>query len=380
MNRLFVSLILSFQFFQFVAAQEFFWSPDKAFPIIEDLAFPNGIEHSIVENGLTDRYKFLHDPAIVCHKGTLYVAWYNCPEHEIVGESLIRGRRSSDLGQTWSDIETIASDTAQDKTFYVPVQFLSHEGTLYAFVGIMVGGHDLIKSCGVYSLDEKTNRWIFHREIAERFLPLTEPVKMTDGNFIMGGRITSKFGLKPFIPAVLISNGNKIVADWKVVPIHATSYLADCPETALIVEDCHITAFSRNEKSLYPFIHYSNDYGQHWDAIINTTFLASPSKLYAGKTSTDQRFLLFNVAKTKTGHAERRVLGIAVSKPGEKVFSKIYKVRDDSDGIIKSSFYPCAIEFDKKMYIVYTAIIAGRRHCCLSKIPIESLMVTSNNL
>jgi hypothetical protein len=38
------------------------------------------------------RYGFLQDTAIVAHGGGLLTAWYNCPEHEIAGVSLIRGR------------------------------------------------------------------------------------------------------------------------------------------------------------------------------------------------------------------------------------------------------------------------------------------------
>ena len=55
--------------------------------------FPAGIEHVRVERSDSDRYQFLHDPAIEFHKGELFAAWYNCPEQEIVGESLIRSRR-----------------------------------------------------------------------------------------------------------------------------------------------------------------------------------------------------------------------------------------------------------------------------------------------
>ena len=55
--------------------------------------FPAGIEHVLVERSDSDRYQFLHDPAIEFHKGELFAAWYNCPEQEIVGESLIRSRR-----------------------------------------------------------------------------------------------------------------------------------------------------------------------------------------------------------------------------------------------------------------------------------------------
>jgi len=72
----------------------------------DELPFPKNIEHVRVERSDSDPYKFLHDPAIEFHKGELFAAWYNCPEKEIVGESLIRRRLSKDGGKTWSALIT----------------------------------------------------------------------------------------------------------------------------------------------------------------------------------------------------------------------------------------------------------------------------------
>lgn len=143
----------------------------------DDLPFPDGIQHVRVERSDSDQYKFLHDPAIEFHKAELFAAWYNCPEQEIVGESLIRCRRSKDGGKTWSALEVIAEDTSRGGTYYVPAQLLSHGGVLHAFVGKMKG-HDLITTCAVYALDEATNRWQPRRDIADLFLPLCQPLKI----------------------------------------------------------------------------------------------------------------------------------------------------------------------------------------------------------
>ena len=79
------------------------------FPRREDLSYPRR-EDVMVHRAGADGYDFLHDAAIVQHKGTLFAAWYNCPQGEMVGQSLIRGRRSQDGGRTWSGVEVIASD------------------------------------------------------------------------------------------------------------------------------------------------------------------------------------------------------------------------------------------------------------------------------
>jgi hypothetical protein len=69
------------------------WRTDVPYPANSDLRFPAGVEHSLVHRAGGDTYGFLHDSAIVAHKGALFAAWYNCPAGEIVGESIIRGQR-----------------------------------------------------------------------------------------------------------------------------------------------------------------------------------------------------------------------------------------------------------------------------------------------
>jgi hypothetical protein len=41
------------------------------------------------------------------------------------------------------------------------------------------------------------------------------------------------------------------------------------------------------------------------------------------------------------------------------------------------SHYPCAIEHDGRLFVLYTAGLSGRRQCELAIIPITSLQVTN---
>lgn len=142
------------------------WDESLPFPTRENVAVPDGATDVVVHRAGADGYDFLHDSAIVEHQGVLFAAWYNCPRGEMVGGSLIRGRRSQDGGRTWSGVEVIASDHRRQGIMYVPVAFLSHGSTLYAFVTNMKGGPDLVYDCEAFVLDQKAPAWISRGFIA----------------------------------------------------------------------------------------------------------------------------------------------------------------------------------------------------------------------
>jgi len=345
----------------------------------EDLPFPDGIRHVRVERSDSDRYKFLHDPAIEFHEGVLFAAWYNCPEHEIVGESLIRGRRSPDGGGTWTALEVIASDTSGDGTYYVPAQLLSHGGVLHAFVGKMRGGHDLIESCAVYVLDEAANRWQPHGEIADLFLPNCRPIRMDDGNWIMAGRAASRAGVKPLIPAVAISKGDDLTGRWTVVPLQGEMASAACPETSVWVEGRSVLALTRNDTGAVPFVYSSQDHGRTWTAVEQHPLRASAAKVYAGHLSTGQRYAVFNLpAEGEKGFRSRETLVIRVGRPGELAAANTWRVQARTASDSPPAFhYPCAVEHDGRLHVIYTVGTAAPRQCELAIIPIASLQPTS---
>lgn len=341
----------------------------------EDLPFPEGIRHARVERSDSDRYAFLHDPAIEVHKGVLFAAWYNCPQQEIVGESLIRGRRSPDGGRTWSALEVIAADASGDGTYYVPAQLLSHGGVLHAFVGTMQGGHDLIKSCAVYVLDEAANRWRARGEIADLFLPNCQPVKMDDGNWIMAGRAASRVGVKPFIPAVAISKGDDLTGRWTVVPLRGEMTSAHCPETTAWVEGRSVVALTRNDTGSVPYVHESHDHGRTWTAVEQHPLRASAAKLYAGHLSTGERYAVFNLpADGENGFRSRETLVIQVSRPGEPAAAKTWRVQGRTAADSASAFhYPSVVEHAGQLFVIYTVGMSPPRQCELAIIPVASL-------
>jgi hypothetical protein len=93
------------------------------------------------------------------------------------------------------------------------------------------------------------------------------------------------------------------------------------------------------------------------------------SKIHAGVLSSGQRFVIFN---TPT-EGYRELLTLAVSAPGEKAFSKMWKIQDGPSeklGVGPEWSYPCAIEYNGSLYVVYTS---EKHHCVMTIIPIESL-------
>ncbi len=353
----------------------FIWDNKLPFPIYENMNYPKGCVDVMIHRADSDGYNFLHDAAIVEHKNILYAAWYNCPSGEMQESSLIRGRISTDYGVTWSDVEIIASDKEKKGIMYVPVVFLSHKGILYAFISNMEGGPDLVTKCEVFILNEKHNSWNSNGFITGPFLPNCSPIKMGNNNFIMAGRMANSSGEKPIIPAVAISHGDKLTEQWEVIPLKYNGKLSskenpDFPETTVLVDGANITAFVRNH-SEYPILFISENYGCTWSDPLVHNFPFASSKIYAGTLSTGQNYVLSNIPSK----GYRDLLTIAVTRIGRKQFSKLWKIRDGYSNELKSGpewSYPCATEYEGKLYIVYTS---EKHNCCLTIIPINSLKI-----
>lgn len=354
---------------------QFVWNNELQFPSLANMSYPNGAVDVMVHRAGSDSFNFLHDAAIVEHKNILYAAWYNCPDGEMEETALIRCRKSSDKGLTWSEVEIIASDKKMKGIMYVPVSLLSHNGILYAFISNMEGGPDLVTKCEVFILNEKNNSWSSSGFITGPFLPNCSPIKMDNENFIMAGRMASKVGEKPTIPAVAISHGDKLTEQWDVIPLKYNGKLPanenpDFPETTVIVDGAKITAFVRNH-SQYPLLFESKDYGRIWSDPLVHNFPFASSKIYAGTLSTGQNYVFSNIVS----NGYRDLLTLAVSSPNKKQFSKLWKIRDGFSSKLQSVpewSYPSATEYDGKLYVVYTS---EKHHCCLTIIPISSIKI-----
>jgi len=360
------------------------WPAGVAYPTPEEIGFPKGIYHRIVHDCDTDpEYKFLHETAIGALDGELFAAWYQNPERELQGKTFQRFRTSTDGGKTWSAHAVLMDRGNSAGLMYVGVQFLTLDGTLYALTN-QEHGTERPVDCILLAWDKTGRRWIERGPIAERFLAMQQPMRMSDGNYVMSGSYAARPGqMFATVPAVYISHGKDIGRPWRRVLLDTAERVNVFAETAAVVDGQNLLAVTRLEKNPFPNFYESNDCAQSWRRIPNTTFAASNSKFAAGTLSTGCRYLIYNLPRfQRDAHGEivtdgmnrgRQTLVIAVALPGEKAFSRIWKISDVTQSTAqKASHYPCAVESAGWLYVTYTGQ-HKLRNCGFTAIPVASL-------
>jgi hypothetical protein len=207
---------------------------------------------------------------------------------------------------------------------------------------------------------------------------MQEPQKMADGNWIMAGfRVSgSRHGDAGNLAAVAISHGDDF-KHWDLVVIAAAADLgAIWGESTVIVEGKRILNISRYGAKPLALVAVSGDHGRTWTPSAPSNLPMATSKPYAGILSTGQRYLVCTTTADTGG--KRSPLTIAVSKPGEPLFSKVFVIRrsvfPEGPGVSdpKADFsYPYAVEHEGKLYVGYT----HKSHAAneLAVIPIEQL-------
>jgi len=359
------------------------WPEDKPFPTRNELTFPNGCAYSIIHDCDTDPdYQFLHETAVGWDGEELVLGWYQNPAEELIGKTFQRTARSRDDGKTWSEPKSVTERGNDDGLMYVGIQFLAHQGTFYAFSN-QENGQEYPVNCLLLRYQQESQSWEELGPVAARFLSMQGPVRMDNGNWIISGSYNptpgSQFG---FMPAVYVSQGDNVTAEWKRYLID-TEFVNFYAETALIVEGSHITAITRLEEYPFPNFYVSDDYGRTWDKMPNHTFPTSRSKIAAGVLSNGIRYMIYNhpdFQRDAEGKPildgmirNRTVLAIALAFPGDTTFTQIYKLSDPTVSTEQAgSFYPCAVEHNGKLYVSYTGQ-HKKRNAALVVVPIQSL-------
>lgn len=233
-----------------------------------------------------------------------------------------------------------------------------------------------------YRLNEADGTWEkLGVVVGEGFWPMQEPLRMADGNWIMAGLQVGKgYGGSDDPAAVAISHGEDLTK-WDLVTIPKPDDLEMWGESTVIVDGASVLNISRYRRP-EALVSLSEDFGRSWSEMRTSNLPMAASKPYAGTLSTGQHYL---VATTTADSGNRRSpLTIAVSKPGEWSFRRIYRIRDavhagpGESGMGYRLSYPYAVEHDGKLYVGYSndGGRGGNRNSAeLAVIPVSSLTV-----
>ncbi len=331
------------------------WDDTRPLPNAADLPVLQGVRFSVIKpyEFQNDGYRFLHGVGLGFHKGLLYASFGHNRGGENTESEEARFCVSKDDGQNWSAVRSM--DVGQPGLGVSHGVFLSHEGTLWAFMGAYTGTMQGVHT-RAYRLNEQTEE--FEKRgtvVAGGFWPMQQPLRMEDGNWIMSGIVVGNGNPA----AVAISRGDDF-QQWELVVIPLAEDLGKVwGESAVIVEGGRVTNIARWGHTARALVAVSEDFGRTWTPSRPSNLPMATSKPYAGKLSTGQRYLICSTSAD--GGKRRAPLTISLSQPGETVFRQVYVIRhaDFPTGPGESHpqaslSYPYAIEQAGKLYVGYS--------------------------
>ncbi len=326
-----------------------------------------------------DGYGFLHGVAVAWHRGKLYASFGHNKGSENTLTEEGRYCVSEDGGESWSAVRTIDVGLESEDLAVSHGVFLSFRGSLWAFLGSFYGTRQNVHT-RAYVLDEESGQWRAKGSVIEEgFWPMTEPVKMNDGNWVMPGFIVA--GRNP--PAVAISNGDDLNR-WQVRVIRPGRQVGNLwGESSVVVNGSQLINIARYGAKPLSLVAHSQDYGTTWTASLESNLPMATSKPCSGTLSTGQNYLIASMSAN--GGGRRSPLTIALSRPGEVRFSELFTIRDavfpdgpgESDPKAALS-YPYATEYQGKLYVGYSnngSRRANNNSAELAVIPLESLQL-----
>ncbi|MDZ4687223.1 MAG: exo-alpha-sialidase, partial [Planctomycetaceae bacterium] len=334
------------------------WDERQALRKSTDLPVLAGVEFHVIKKHEpeVDGYPWLHGVGLGWHKGKLYASFGHNRGAENTATEEARGRVSADGGRTWGEVFTIDVGTDVPDLAVSHGVFHSHGGTLWAFHGAFHGKMERIHT-RAYTLDESSGHWKPRGVVVEGgFWPMERPMRMADGNWIIPGICAGVFSERGVNPAaVAISRGDDF-ARWDLVRIPAAPGVRLWGESAILVEGARVTSIARYGEQARALVAISDDYGRTWTPSASSNLPMATSKPTAGLLSTGQRYL---VCTTTSDSGKRRSpLTIAVSRPGETVFSKVFVIRPaefpggPGESTPRAALsYPCATEHEGKLYV-----------------------------
>lgn len=337
------------------------WDDSRPLPGAKDLPQVAGVEFHVIKqwDQPGDGYTFLHGVGLAWHKGKLYASIGHNQGRENTVTEEAQYRVSEDGGRTWSGLRVIDAGEEEDLAVSHGV-FLSHDGRLWAFHGAYHGFMERIHT-RAYSLDEATGRWVKHGVVLQDgFWPMNQPQRTADGHWIMAGFAGGPYaGDKVFPAAVAISRGEDFTK-WAFVGIPVADTITRMwGESAVFQDGAQVFNLARHGGGAQALVAVSRDHGRTWSPSRPSNLPMATSKPAAGVLSTGQRYLVCTTTADSGGR--RSPLTIAVSRPGENVFSRAYVIRhalnpgQPGESHERAALsYPCATEHGGKLYVGYS--------------------------
>ena len=106
--------------------------------------------------------------------------------------------------------------TKQERVCTTFLHNCTSDGRFYALIGIMVGP-DFIRRADLYVHDDNRGEWQYVRKVADAYQQNTAPVMMSNGEYILPGRMADAVDNKSLFSAVAISDS--IEGDWEVIQL-----------------------------------------------------------------------------------------------------------------------------------------------------------------
>ncbi|NUQ00961.1 MAG: exo-alpha-sialidase [Armatimonadetes bacterium] len=346
------------------------WDPAVPPPAVATIQDLPRVTHVALHQAVAGDYQFLHEASLAAHEGILYAAWANDPEGELSPGGTCRGRRSVDGGLHWSEVEVIAGELPGDER-HNHGELYSDGQQLHAFVARYGLGEGFLAGAVTELHTLRPEGWVNRGTVAPGIWPFTKPTPTGTGELLMLGVNQHTY------PVAALSQGD--LTRWEVVPIPAPEGLIFV-EPGLLVYDDELVALLRYEptdaarreaRSKVALASVSRDGGRSWSLAQESNLPLAMSKVYAGRLSTGQHYVVGNLDS-------RDLLYIAVSRPGERLFSRAWSIRRGRSpeprtaGYCKTPqwSYPSAIEHEDNLCVAYSV---GKEDCALSIIPLEAL-------
>lgn len=337
------------------------WSESVPLGKATELPQVAGVEFHVIKkwDQSGDGYTFLHGVGLAWHKGKLYASIGHNKSAENTVTEEAQYRVSSDGGRTWSELRTI--DAGEEPKLAISHGvFLSHAGKLWAFHGAYYNFMERIHT-RAYSLNEATGEWVKHGVVVTNgFWALNEPQRLANGNWIIPGIAAGRYSNTNVFPAAVAISRGEDFTKWEFVGIPVDPAITRMwGESAVFQDGAKVFNIARYGGGAAALLAVSEDHGRTWSPSRISNLPMATSKPAAGVLSTGQRYLVCTTTADSGGR--RYPLTIAVSKPGENVFIKVFVIRhalnpgQPGESHERAALsYPCATEHEGKLYVGFS--------------------------